>query len=152
MYPEGFRWTCCQRIGFRRGCTRSRHDPYSKHRSRWGKNPGMLKHLQGDFTGLDENCQEYELEDYEGVEGFKDCNAMDSDSEDENQDTKAGDEVKDAAEIEKSVEEAKAEFIKSWCAAMEGSKGSEGEQIGDGKDKAEVEEKIGGEEEDYGKV
>lgn len=37
--PEGFIWGCCEKPGYRLGCTRGRHDATSKHRGRYGMNP-----------------------------------------------------------------------------------------------------------------
>ncbi|KAI0436694.1 hypothetical protein F4803DRAFT_566649 [Xylaria telfairii] len=39
-YPEGFRWSCCGKVGYRSGCTRGRHDARSGLRGRYGDTPG----------------------------------------------------------------------------------------------------------------
>lgn len=46
-FPEGFRWSCCDKLGFRSGCTRGRHTTTGRHRGRYGTESGT-----GDTDGL----------------------------------------------------------------------------------------------------
>lgn len=62
-WPEGFLWTCCDRMGFRRSCTRVRHDAKSTQRGRYGREVGNLRYLEGDWRGLNSKAEEYESED-----------------------------------------------------------------------------------------
>ncbi|KAH8159417.1 hypothetical protein CIB48_g8840 [Xylaria polymorpha] len=38
--PEGFRWSCCRKLGYHNGCTRGRHDARSGLRGKYGDTPG----------------------------------------------------------------------------------------------------------------
>ncbi|KAI3319157.1 hypothetical protein HD806DRAFT_510167 [Xylariaceae sp. AK1471] len=39
-FPEGFVWNCCDKVGYRGGCTRGRHNALDGQRGRYGDKPG----------------------------------------------------------------------------------------------------------------
>ncbi|KAI1122576.1 hypothetical protein F5Y10DRAFT_71377 [Nemania abortiva] len=68
-FPEGFRWSCCQKLGHRGGCTRGKHSTTSGQRGKYGDGPGTVIE--------NEESSEEEEEDDEG------SNDDDRDSDDE---------------------------------------------------------------------
>ncbi|KAI0550645.1 hypothetical protein F4679DRAFT_200268 [Xylaria curta] len=42
-FPEGFVWSCCDKLGYRSGCTRGRHDALGGSRGRYGDTPGTCR-------------------------------------------------------------------------------------------------------------
>lgn len=50
-FPEGFVWSCCNKLGHRSGCTFGRHTDIGSHRGRFGTKPGT--YLEGSMAKED---------------------------------------------------------------------------------------------------
>ncbi|KAI0861784.1 hypothetical protein F4860DRAFT_159117 [Xylaria cubensis] len=58
-YPEGFVWSCCDKLGHRSGCTRGRHNALSGSRGRYGDTPGTCL-LEDEESSTEESSTEDE--------------------------------------------------------------------------------------------
>ncbi|GAP87379.1 hypothetical protein SAMD00023353_2700310 [Rosellinia necatrix] len=60
-FPEGFIWSCCQKLGHRRGCTKGRHSVASGQRGKYGVARGIWS--EKDEPESNEEGSENESED-----------------------------------------------------------------------------------------
>ncbi|CAN8101493.1 unnamed protein product [Discula destructiva] len=78
-FPEGFVWDCCNKLGYRHGCTRGRHDATTGHRGRYGTKPGTV------WTPLADESSDARTSDLEVESGLEEEEQGEDEDEDEDE-------------------------------------------------------------------